>query len=85
MSHLSQPINSTGLAQTCWATTDHKDGVAVCALIDGHSGEHVDLNRCFAWTADDCYGSMVLIVYLAAALGFAALLGVAWLIHKAVL
>lgn len=34
---------------------------------------------------DDCYGGMVLVFYLVVAFGFAALLGVAWLIHKAVL
>ena len=81
MSQLSQRINSTGLAQTCFATTDHIDGVAVCALIEGHSGEHVDGTLQYAWSEDDCRGGMFLITYLACALGALVVCGLAWAIR----
>ncbi|HTF68065.1 MAG TPA: hypothetical protein VK638_35830 [Edaphobacter sp.] len=80
----SQPINSTGLATTCFATTDHPSGLAVCSLIEEHADEHVDHVLQYAWSEDDSRGGMFLITYLACALFAVAVCGLAWVIRMAV-
>lgn len=81
---MSQLANTTGLAATCFATTDHTDGLAVCALIDGHSGEHVDGTKQFAWSEDDCRGGMVLVSYMVCAIAVVVILCVALVIKALV-